>query len=64
MPQARASDVPGIHSQPPERAVVPPKRGSFSTIEHLEAVMTRGDGGGHAGGAGADHQRVAFVSLV
>src|SRR5580692_1558766 len=35
MPQARASAVPGIHSQPPERAVVPPKRGSFSTIRTL-----------------------------
>ena len=43
MPQARASEVPGIHSQPPDRAVVPPKRGSFSTIEHLEAVMSGGD---------------------
>src|SRR3954468_13053967 len=32
MPQAFASEVPGIHNQPPERAVVPPKRGSFSTI--------------------------------
>src|SRR5271154_471069 len=35
MPQARASEVPGIHSQPPERAVVPPKLGSFSTIRTL-----------------------------
>src|SRR5665213_2015765 len=35
MPQARANAVPGIHSQPPERAVVPPKRGSFSTIRTL-----------------------------
>jgi hypothetical protein len=32
IPNACASDVPGIQSQPPERAVVPPKRGSFSTI--------------------------------
>src|ERR1700761_826454 len=35
MPQAFASEVPGIHSQPPERAVVPPKRGSCSTIRTL-----------------------------
>src|SRR5258708_38561502 len=35
MPQARASEVPGIQSQPPERAVVPPKRGSFSTTRTL-----------------------------
>ena len=35
MPQSRASEVPGIQSQPPERAVVPPKRGSFSTIRTL-----------------------------
>jgi hypothetical protein len=32
MPCAVASDVPGIHSQPPERAVVPPMRASFSII--------------------------------
>ena len=31
MPCSVARRVPGIHSQPPERAVVPPKRGSFST---------------------------------
>ena len=35
MPQARASEVLGIHSQPPDRAVVPPKRGSFSTTSTL-----------------------------
>jgi hypothetical protein len=31
MPCSVARRVPGIHSQPPERAVVPPKRGSLST---------------------------------
>src|SRR5437868_14262037 len=35
MPQACASSVRGIQSQPPERAVVPPKCGSFSTIRTL-----------------------------
>ena len=34
-PRRCASEVPGIQSQPPERAVVPPKRGSFSTIRTL-----------------------------
>src|SRR4051812_4321170 len=35
IPHALASDVPGIHSQPPERAVVPPNFGSFSTMSTL-----------------------------
>src|SRR5690349_10261706 len=35
MPCWVASFVPGIHSQPPERAVVPPKSGSFSTTMTL-----------------------------
>src|SRR4051794_24795324 len=35
MPQPRASEVPGIHSQPPERAVVPPNVASFSAITTL-----------------------------
>src|SRR6476620_10949466 len=33
MPQAFAIEVPGIHSQPPDRAVVPPNLGSFSIIK-------------------------------
>ena len=29
--------------------------------EDIEAAMTGGDGGGHAGAAGADHEHVAFI---
>jgi hypothetical protein len=29
--------------------------------QDIEAAMTCGDGRGHAGGAGADHKRVAFI---
>src|SRR4051812_19089618 len=35
MPHALASEVPGIHNQPPDRAVVPPNLGSFSMINTL-----------------------------
>src|ERR1700746_3064875 len=35
IPHAFASEVPGIHSQPPDRAVVPPNFGSFSMIRTL-----------------------------
>ena len=43
MPQALASEVPGIHSQPPDRAVVPPNLGSFSmtkTFSPCAAAVT------------------------
>src|SRR3954453_14082559 len=43
MPHAFASEVPGIHNQPPDLAVVPPNLGSFSTTRTLRpcaAVVT------------------------
>lgn len=46
MPCSFASRVPGIHSQPPERAVVPPKRASFSTTSTFspcDAAVTAAD---------------------
>ena len=39
IPCTLASDVPGIQSQPPERAVEPPKRGSFSTIRTFRPAV-------------------------
>jgi len=63
MPQLRASEVPGIHSQPPERAVVPPKARLLLDNEDIEAAMARGDRGRQAGTSRADHQRIAFVNL-
>lgn len=51
MPQAFASEGPKIQTQQPERALVPPKRGSFDH-QHLQSVMAGGDHSGEAGGAG------------
>ena len=64
MPHALASEVPGIHNQPPDRAVVPPNFGSFSIIKNFQTMRGRGDSGAHAGCAGANYKDVAFISVL
>ena len=48
MPHAFASEVPGIQSQPPDRAVVPPNFGSFSMTKTFSPCAAARDRSAHA----------------
>ena len=59
MPLCLACGLPGIHSTPPEKAVVPPKYSSFSTTMTSKPCFFAVIAADKTACAGADDQNIA-----